>query len=371
MIPLFYPQIYKHEWIEALSEVFSTRWIGQGPLVDVFEGAFGDKYGYKNCLALNSGSAALELAYDLVGIRKGDEVITPCFTCTATNIPLVRRKAKIVFADINDLLTIDYKDVCSKINVKTKAIVVVTLGGLPVDERIFTVARSMGIPVIVDAAQSLGVSEQHGDYICYSFQAIKHFTTGDGGILVVKDRKQYERAKKLRWFGIDREAKRQVDWKCLVNHQMAMEIEEAGYKFHMNDVAAAMGLVGLQHSDEILYHRQALCGRYMKKLPSNVRSICGGSCWLFAIILDDRNRVMDHLQRNGIECDLVQLRNDIFKVFGGRRQNLPMMNSLEDKYLYLPLNGKVTVGDVDFITGVINECNQLSVPPFLQVSNRV
>jgi dTDP-4-amino-4,6-dideoxygalactose transaminase len=280
-IPLFWPQIYKSEWLETLSGVFDTRWLGQGPLVDRFEKEFGEKFGYKYCLAVNSGSAALELAYRLIGIGPGDEVITPCFTCTATNLPLVRRGAKIVFADINDNLLINYDDVAKKATSKTKAIVVVTLGGLPVDERIFDLAESLKIPVVVDAAQSLGVSEKRGDYICYSFQAIKHFTTGDGGMIILRNKDEYGRAKKLRWFGIDREAKRRVDFNCLVNREITMEIEEPGYKYHMADIAASMGLVGLKHTDEILDYRKSLCERYAKNMPGHVRPVYGGSCCLF------------------------------------------------------------------------------------------
>ena len=354
MIPLFYPQIYKEEWLLELSKVFDTRWIGQGTIVDLFEKEFGDKFGYDYCLTVNSGTSALELAYDLIGIREGDEVITTCFTCSATNIPLLRRGAKIIFADINDKLLIDYEDISRKVNIRTKAIVVVTVGGLPIDERIFFLAKGLGIPVVIDAAQSLGVSEDWGEFICYSFQAIKHFTTGDGGMLVVRYQKDYDRAKKLRWFGIDREAKKRADWRCLVNHQMSMEIEEAGYKFHMNDIAATMGLVGLRHSYQILEYRKALCEYYTKNLPE-VECVYGGSYWLFGILIDDRDDVMEYLIKNGVECDLIQLRNDIFKVFGGTRLALPNMNRLESRYLYLPLHNKVSAEDVNFITNLLKE----------------
>lgn len=353
MIPLFWPQQYKKEWLEMLSDVFDTRWLGQGPLVEQFEKEFGKKFGYDYCLAVNSGSSALELAYHLININEGDEVITSVFTCTATNIPLVRRGAKIVFADVNDDLLIDYEDVKRKISKKTKAIVVVTIGGLPIDNGIFTLAKSLNIPVVVDAAQSVGVSEDYGDYICYSFQAIKHFTTGDGGMLILRNKEKYDRAKKLRWFGIDREAKKKVNFQCLNNREITMEIEEPGYKFHMNDIAAAMGLVGLKHSDEILKYRKLLCDTYSKNLPGNIRSIYGGSHWLLAIITKNRDAIVEYLRNNNVECDMVQLRNDIFKIFGGARQDLPNMNRLENEYLYLPLNPKVTLDDVKYISKLL------------------
>ena len=352
-IKLFYPNLYKKEWLSSLEKVFSDRWLGQGPLVDKFEKAFAKKFRYRYCLGLNSGSASLELAYHLIGIKKGDEVLTAVFTCTATNIPLIRMGAKLKFLDINEELTIDYEDVKKKISTKTKALVVVTLGGMPIDKRIFTLARKYKVPVVIDACQSLGIREQQGDYICYSFQAIKHFTTGDGGMLVLRNKAQYERAKKLRWFGIDREKKKKVGWKTLVNHKMAMEIEESGYKFYMNDIMASMGLVGLRHTDNHLKNRQAIVNLYKTYLP-NFKVIAGGACWLVAILVDDREKLIKHLRRKGIECDLVQLRNDIFEVFGGKKQNLPNMNRLEDKYLYLPITAITTTENLVYIINTLN-----------------
>lgn len=360
MISLFYPNIYKEEWLAELSKVFDTRWIGQGPLVDEFEKQFGKKFGNDYCLALNSGTSALELAYHLVGIGEGDEVLTPVFTCTATNIPLLRRKANIKFLDISDDLTVDYNDVVRKISPSTKAIVVVTLGGIHCDARIFDFAKKYNIPVIIDAAQSLGIIESYGDYVCYSFQAIKHFTTGDGGMLVLKNEEDYQRAKKLRWFGIDREAKKRANWQWLNNHKMTMDIEEAGYKFHMNDLAAAMGIVGLKHSDEVLDYRRKLCEAYAEDIEGAV--VYGGSCWLFAILTDHRDKVMEYLRTKGIECDLVQIRNDVFKIFDGR-QKLSNMDRLELQYLYLPLHPKMSLEDVHYITGVLKECkSKLNMP---------
>ena len=213
--------------------------------------------------------------------------------------------------------------------------------------------KKFKVPVVIDAAQSVGIPEPQGDYVCYSFQAVKHFTTGDGGMLVVRDRMEYKRAKKLRWFGIDREAKKRANWKWIVNHQMAMDIEETGYKYHMNDIAAAMGLVGLRHSDELLQHRRKLCRLYDKKLP-NHKVIYGDACWLIAILTENRNKLMDKLKKRGIESDLIQIRNDAFSVFG-KKTTLPNMAKIEEKYLYLPLHHKISSEDVEYIADVIEQ----------------
>jgi len=359
MIPLFYPENkYWEECKTALGEVLKTRWWGQAHKVDEFEKTFSNDFNYRYSISLNSGSSALELAYKLIGIEEGDEVIVPVLTCTATNIPLLRMGAKVVFSDIcKDTLLIDINDVKKKINKKTKAIVVVTLGGLSINQELFQIARDENIPVVIDAAQSLGVSEQYGDYITYSFQAIKHFSTGDGGMLVVRSIEDYERAKKLRWFGIDREAKINANWQAWKDREMTIDITEPGYKFHMNDISAAIGLVGLRHSDEILEHRKKLTQIYDKKLNCN-NKVSGGACWLYGVIIDDRDRIAQELLANGVDVNMVHLRNDIYKVFGGERQILKNMNEIEDKYLYLPLNSHISEEQVETVIEIFNKVVQ-------------
>lgn len=356
IISLFWPTYNGKEIQAGMKKLFpadmSNRWLGQAHLVDQFEKEFGKKYKYKYCLAVNSGSAALELAYHLVGIKEGDEVITPVLTCTATNIPLLRKGAKIIFADIKDDLTIDPEDVRKNVTKKTKAIIAVTLGGVPIDDKIFSLAKKHKLPVIIDAAQSLGVSERKGDYICYSFQAIKLFTTGDGGMLVLRNKADYRRAKKLRWFGIDREAKIRANWQPYKRRQMTMDIDEPGYKFHMNDIAAMLGLIGLRHADEYLNYRKRIANFYDKNLKC--RTISGGAFWLYGILVDNRDKVAKILNEAGVETNMVHLRNDIFKAFGGKRENLKNMNKLESQYLYIPLNTKMSLDDAKRVVRILN-----------------
>jgi len=361
MKTLFYPALLKDEWIEELSKIFDTRWIGQGPKVNEFEKLFGEKFNYEKCLSVNSGSSALELAYTLIDIKEGDEVLCPIFTCTATNIPLKRRNAKLVFIDIDKKLNPSFEDIERKVTPRTKAIVVVNLGGILHDRRIYDLAKSKNIPLVVDACQSLGIEEPNGDYICYSFQGIKHFNTGDGGMLIIKNKDEYDRAKLLRWFGIDREKKIQNNWAWTVKHQMALDIIEPGFKYHMNDIAATMGIVGLRNSDRLLEERKRIAATYITlfnpKIPerySYIPYVCGGSYWLFAIITKNRNKLIEDLRSNEIESDPVQLRNDIFTLFGGKKQdNLPNMDKMEDKYLYIPMHNNMTEKDAEEIAKCI------------------
>ena len=193
---LFYPYIPKG-CLKILKQRLSTRWIGQGPMVDKFEKKFSQIFLNGNeCVSTGSGTDALHLAYILAGIKKNDEVIAPVFTCTATNIPLLYIGAKIKFVDVNpQTMNIDINDLKKKISKKTKAIICVHYGGIPCDmSEINKLAKKYKIKVIEDAAQALGGKYNKknigtiSDFTIFSFQAIKHITSGDGGALSFKNK---------------------------------------------------------------------------------------------------------------------------------------------------------------------------------------
>lgn len=354
MIKLFSVNNYIQEWLTELAKTFESGQIGQGPKTAEFERKFAQKFDFEFCVGVNSGTAALELAYHLADIQPGDKVLVPILTCTATNLPLVHRGARIEFVDIlRDTLTMSFSDFRQKAKKeKPKAVVTVNLGGLRCDNRIYEYCEKHNIPVIVDACQSLGICEPKGDYICYSFQAVKHFTAGDAGMLIVRDARVYARAKKLRWFGIDKEKRAELNFNFSPsNREMCMNMDEPGFKLHMNDIQATMGLVGLKHTDGILLHRMVVTNTYRRHLINKLPVIDGGSEWLFCVLLEDRDKgKMDKLKAMDIDCDLVHLRNDIFTPFGSERQELPNMNYVESRYLYLPLHMNMSHEDATFIS---------------------
>jgi dTDP-4-amino-4,6-dideoxygalactose transaminase len=354
-IVIFYPEV-PEEAINGVNRVMRSRWIGQGPKVNEFEREFSllvcpGSYS----VAVNSGTSALHLAYLLAGVKPGDEVITPVFTCTASATPLLWIGAKPIFADCNrDNLNVDPESIRSKITDKTKAICVVHYGGLPCDmDRIRKVAGD--IPVIEDAAQALGTTYKGkmigsiSEYTCFSFQATKHITTADGGMLVLKDKEKSKIAKRLRWFGINREGKQNGIWEN--------DIWEIGYKYQMTDIAAAMGLAGLKTFDKVLLWRQILLKRYAYMLEDcpGIKLIDGegNSAWLCTVIVENRKRLIKKLRDNHIESATVHSRNDQYTVFGGKVEGLVNMDFMEDKYLVLPLHTKMAIGDVNKICEII------------------
>ena len=349
--------------IEYVTDTLSGRWIGQGPKVDLFEQRFKEKFGVdKEAISVNSGTSALHLSYELSNIKSGDEVIVPLFTCTATNIPLLYKDINLKFVDIDiDSMNMDLDHVESLISERTKAIIPVHYGGLCNDmDRLNEIASRYETTIIQDAAHSIGTTykgkhlAELSDDVMYSFQAIKHFTTGDGG-MVLLNKELENKAKRIRWFGIDRKAKQGGIWEN--------DITEIGYKYQMTDVAASIGLAGLEEIDYAIGKRRELFGRYCDKLNTNDVTIVGGNrrdehgAWLFTIYVDDRFGLQTKLAENKIESNQMHFRNDRYSIFEKFTKNVefPNMDKVEDNYLVLPLHHKMTIDDVDRVCEIVNE----------------
>ena len=363
-VPLFYPHIPKSS-IKSLKKVLAGRWIGQGPLVDIFEKQFQKKF-TKNlpCIAVGSGTDALHLAYLLAEIKKNDEVICPLFTCTATNIPLLYIGAKIKFADVDpDTLNISIDHVKKLITKKTKAIVFVNYGGLPCDlKELNSIAKKNNIKLIQDAAQSLGSTyndkpiTEYSDFTIFSFQAIKHISSGDGGLLCLKNKKLIKKAYRMRWFGIDRLKKHGGTWEN--------DIKEIGYKYQMTDLGASILLESLKEFKKISSHRKKIFNIYLKKLQNNKyikiinkRGKFTHSAWLFTILTDKKDYLQKKLRQANIETNQVHFRNDRYSIFKSfiKNKKFPNMNSIEKKYLVLPIHTKMKISDANYVANTVNK----------------
>jgi perosamine synthetase len=361
-IVLFRPHVPEGALAE-IADTLASRWIGQGPKVEAFERSFTEHLAIRYpAVAVGSGTDALHLAYLLAGVKAGDEVITTVFTCTATNIPLLYLDAEIRFADIQPhSLNIDPADVRRLLTKKTRAIVCVHYGGLPCDmSELRTIADEAGIPLIADAAHALGARYRGApvgggaDFTVFSFQAVKTLTTGDGGALVIKDLRLVEKAKRLRWFGIDRSAKQGGYWDN--------DIREVGFKYQMTDIAAAMGLAGLRELDAVLAYRRRLLQEYESGLHGidGLRFVGGGfldrthAAWLCTVIVQRRADLQRILREHRIESGQIHYRNDRYSIFSRfRRRAMPVMDELEDNYLILPLHTHMRIEDVRRVCRVI------------------
>jgi dTDP-4-amino-4,6-dideoxygalactose transaminase len=348
--------------ISQISDTLQSRWIGQGPKVANFENRFSSKFcDSRSVLAVGSGTDALHLSYLLAGLKAGDEVIAPVFTCTATNIPLLYIGVKIIFADIDpESLNISVKHVRELINEKTKAIICVHYGGLPCDmDELMKIAAEFKIPIIEDAAHAVGAKYRDqsvgsiSDFTMFSFQAIKHITTGDGGLISLKNSELTDLGSSLRWFGIDRSKKQLGIWEN--------DIVNVGYKYQMTDLSASLGIAALDEWEETFLHRQKLFNLYLSNLQdcSDVKILGVPSseklhaAWLFTIAIKDRKKLQKKLFDFGIESNQVHYRNDRYSIFGKRRDNLPNMDKIENDYLVLPLHTRMNTESVDKVCSII------------------
>ena len=308
MIPLFAVNMAPGA-LNAAAEVLRSGYIGQGEKVAEFERLLNVATGGAHWLAVNSCTSAIDLALHLAGARAGDIVVSTAMTCTATNSPIVNRGAKIVWADVSPRTgCIDAEHAVHLAGLYgASAIVAVDWAGRACD---YNKLKTAGIPVIQDAAHLSPYDfdpRNRGDYSCLSFQAIKFVTTGDGGALSVPD-DQYDRAKLLRWYGLDRESGK--SFRC------EQDITEVGYKYHMNDVAASIGIENMQTMQAL--SNRGLARKYWDWLAdTGVTAPYDSRCsyWLFCILVPDRDDFISYMADRGIECSPVHARNDKHTAF--------------------------------------------------------
>jgi dTDP-4-amino-4,6-dideoxygalactose transaminase len=313
MIPLF--RVAMHPSVpKRVEETLLSGYIGEGPRVREFEEAFAEMHGYVAMLATNSCTSALDMAYHLIGLGAGDEVISTPMTCLATNMPLALRGCKIVWADVHPRTgNISPESIAKLVTPDTKAIVATDWAGRACDYNAIR-AAAPGVPIVEDAAHAFGayymghpLTAFGGDYIAWSFQAIKHLTTGDGGMLKVPASK-YRRARLLRWYGLDREDSTAM--RCL------QQASEPGFKYQMNDIAATIGLANLKMAQHHVNFHRMNAAYYDRALPQAVIGLSypplnEHSAWIYTILVDDPAAFEQQMQEAGIQVSQVHTRNDM------------------------------------------------------------
>jgi perosamine synthetase len=364
MIPLFKVHMPKTTH-KKLAETIYSGFIGQGPKVEQFEKRLQTFFKNKNILTLNSGTSAIQLALRLCNVTHNDEVITTPMTCTATNMVVLAMGAKIVWADVDPITgLIDPVSIEKKITKKTKAIIIVHFGGIPckIDE-INKIAKKYNVKVIEDAAHALGSKYKnklignHSDFVTFSLQAIKHITTGDGGLLICKNHKDYQRGKLLRWYGIDRDEKKRKDFRCENN------ILEYGYKFHMNDICATIGLEQMKYIKKIInkhinnskyYDKKLMNLENIKLIPKNKNII--SSSWIYTLhIQNNRDYFIKWMAKNGIVASRVHERNDIHDAFITSRTKLKNLDRFNSTQVSIPVGWWLTNNQLKYIVKKIKD----------------
>lgn len=341
-----------------VADVLETTFVSEGQWVDSFEVEIEAMFGYKNCVALNSCTSALHLALILSGVKPGDEVILPAQTFKATGDVVVQCGATPVFADIEkETGNIDPYSVWEKTTEKTKAVISVSWGGTPPNlERLLEYPKN--IALIQDNAHALGSTyndqpiANFGDFSCFSFQAIKSLTTGDGGMLTCKNYHDYYRARKLRWFNIDRE-----NDKVGFDGERMYDSHEVGYKYHMNNIAAAIGLGNLHGVKERQARRKWVADQYdalwhPSKHPTPT-SRDGSSDWLYTILTEKRDDFIRMVRSKDIPVSVVHNGIDRNSLFGGIDRSLLNQRYWDEHHICLPCHSGLTDEDVQKVCDAI------------------
>ncbi|MFA4818139.1 MAG: DegT/DnrJ/EryC1/StrS family aminotransferase [Parcubacteria group bacterium] len=349
----------------GVKKTLESTFVSEGKLVEKFELQLSIKLGWKNPMTVNSGTSALHLAMVLSGIKPGDEVICPAQTFVATAMVIAQEKAKPVFADIQyETGNIDPQSIEKKITNKTKAIMAVHWGGYPCDlDAINTIAKKYNIKVIEDAAHAPGATYRNkpigsiSDFTCFSFQAIKHITTGDGGAICCLNKNNAEKALAKRWFGIDR-----VNSKPSILGEREYDLSELGYKYHLNDYAAALGLANLENIDQRLARRRQIAKKYQKELNNISRlklftynNDRESAYWLFGMHVENREKFILALKDKGITASVVHLSIDHNSIFGGKQKELVNQRRFDETQIHIPIHDGLTDEDVDYIIKTIKQ----------------
>jgi dTDP-4-amino-4,6-dideoxygalactose transaminase len=368
-IPFHVPIIGKKE-ISAVTKALKDGWISTGPTSYLFESQVGNYLGAKYAIALNSGTAGLHLALVASGIKPGDEVIVPTYTFTATAAVVAHCGAKPVLVDVDkDRMLILPEDIERKITKKTKAIIPVHLAGhpYPIDE-INRIAKRYHLIIIDDAAHAFG-SEYHGKRIgsfekmaMFSFHSTKPISTGEGGMITTSNKTVADRIRRLSLHGLSSGA-----WKRYRQEgSWFYQVLEAGYKYNLPDIPAALGIAQLQQADQWQKIRERYANLYTSGLAElsaietpTIAPAVKSSWHLYIIKLRleqlriSRNRFIELLRKKGIGTSVhfIPLHHHLYyqHIWGYQPSDFPNANWAYERVVSLPLYPSLKQNQVEYI----------------------
>ncbi len=367
-IPLF--KVFMHDSVpKALAEVVTSGFIGQGPKVEEFEEALRTHFSSSWVNTLNSATSGLQLAVHMVKNDRPDgEILTTPLTCTATNFAILSEGLRLRWVDVDPTTgNMDMDDLSRKVGPKTVAIMLVHWGGYPCDlDRVKEIQNRCMLmhgfmpPVIEDCAHAWGASYKgkaigtHGNASVFSFQAIKHLTTGDGGCMISPNDEHYNRAKLLRWYGLDRNSS--ADFRCQQN------ILEWGFKYHMNDIAATIGLHNYPHIQELMktnydngaYYNDALRGVPGVTLMEDEKDR-KSAYWVYSICVDNRDNFVRKMKECNVMVSQVHDRNDKHECLKEFKCQLPSLDILARRLICIPSGWWVTKPKREYIVKCIKQ----------------
>jgi len=367
------PDIQQDE-IDEVVDTLKSGWLGTGPKVKRFEKEFAayKSIDTKNVSAVNSCTAALHLSLLAAGITEGDEVITTGLTFCATVNAIIHSKATPVLVDIEpDFYNIDPEKIEEKITPKTKAIIPVHFSGVACDmDKIMTIAKKHDLIVIEDCAHSIEGEYKGkklgtiGDFGCFSFYVTKNMTTGEGGMVVTKNKEHSSRIKTLALHGMSSDA-----WKRFSDDGYKhYEVVEPGYKYNMSDIQASIGIHQLRRLDDNLLKRKQVFDFYNKNLhglpiilsaqPNNEIKHCHH---LYTVILNkktNRERLIKYLHNKGVGIGIHYksiLSHGYYRDSLGKNNSTPTAERISKCILSIPISSSISIKEQKIIIQIFQE----------------
>lgn len=358
-IPLAKPYLGNEEYF-AIKPILDSGWLGMGATVGDFEKKVASFIGCKTCVAVNTGTSAIHLALEAVNVRE-KEVIVPSMTYAATVQAILVAGGIPVFAEIReDDLNIDVDDAYSKITPRTKAIVPVHYAGKPVDmEKLLEISNKKGIIVVEDAAHAFASSYKQkkigsfGHLTCFSFDPIKTITCGEGGAVCTNNTDLSEKISNMRVLGISRNTwdryKSERPW--------FYEVIDKGYRYHMSNINAAIGIEQLKKVEDIVRKRRHIASRYdmsLKNIPGVIlleHDLNEVVPFCYTLLVKDgrRDKFMDAMKECGIGVSVLYPPNHQQPFFKAYKANLPVTEKLANEMVSIPLFTGMTDEQVDYV----------------------
>ena len=370
-IPLSSPDIVKKD-IKAVVEVLRTRFLSTGPKVVEFEKKIREYAGTKYAVAVNSGTSALHLIIKGMGLGEGDVVITTPFSFVASSNCILFERAVPLFVDIDErTLNLDADKVEGKLEslsdeelARVKALLVVDVFGQPADwDRFKEIGKKYNLRLIEDSAEVLG-SEFNGKRAgslgeagVFAFYPNKQITTGEGGVLVTDNKELARLAKNMR----NQNSGEMGEW---------LDHERLGYNYRMNELSAALGCSQMERIEEILEKRSRVARMYNKRLeeiekvqiPYIAPYVNRMSWFVYVARLNqeiDRNRVIDYLRENGVECKPyftpIHLLPFYRKMFDYKEGDFPITEDVAGRTIALPFFNNLKEEQIDYVVEKLKE----------------
>ena len=379
-IPLF-KVFMSEEAVNNAKKVLQSGYVTQGPVVDEFENKLSSYFNVNKLITVNSATSGLHLIVhmlknygltdDRVRIENDDDhILTTPLTCTASNWPILLNNVNLRWVDVDSkTCNMSLNDLQKKLTKNTKAVLIVHWGGYPIDldklkeiQNEFEKKHGFKFVIIEDCAHAFGAKYKenlignYGNINSFSFQAIKHLTSVDGGSVIFNNTEDFERSKLLRWYGIDRNENRK-DFRC------EDDIEEIGFKFHMNDVNAS---IGLSNFDKVTKNLLNIHIENAKYYQSELKDVNGLTLlnyseentvpfWIYTIKVQNRDQFMLKMKEKNIITSRVHERNDIHSAVIKFKEKLPELDSFIDEMICIPVGWWVTPEDREYIVKTIRE----------------